>query len=50
MLMFAILITVLLLAVFTEEKKNQNFEQELVIGEGMTENLMLGAASQDSIR
>ncbi len=50
MLMFAVLITVLLLAVFTDVKKNQDFEEDLVIGEDVTENLMFGAASRDSIK
>ncbi len=50
MLMFAVLITVLLLAVFTDVKKNPKFEQELVIGQDVTENSTLGAAGRDSIR
>lgn len=49
-LMFAVLITVLLLAVFTDVEKNPEFEQELGIRENLNENLMVGATGQDSIR
>ncbi len=48
--MFALLIAVLFLAVFTKVEKSAEFEQELVIGVDVTENSMLGAASRDSIR
>lgn len=48
--MFALLITVLILAVFTEVKKNSEFEQERVIGEELTENTMLHKELRDSIR
>ena len=50
MLMFALLITVLLLAVYTEVKQNSEFEQELAIGEDVTENSLLGKEIRDSIR
>ncbi len=53
-LMFAFLIMVLLLAVFTDVKKNREFEHELGIGKDigkdLTENTMLGAASHDSVK
>lgn len=50
MLMFAFLITVLLLAVFTDVRKNPQFEHKLDIGKDITENSMLSAASRDSIK
>ena len=50
MLMFALLITVLLLAVFTDVKQNPEFEHELGIGKDITENSMLAKESRDSIR
>ncbi len=50
MLMFALLITVLLLTVFTDVKQNAEFENELGIGKDITENSMLAKESRDSIR
>lgn len=50
MSMFALLITALLLAVFTEVNKNSEFEQELVGREEVTENSTLNKVLRDSIR
>ncbi|WP_373516862.1 hypothetical protein [Pricia sp.] len=50
LLMFALLIAVLLLTVFTEVEKNPKFEQEFVIGKDIIENTMLANESRDSIR
>ncbi|SDD65214.1 hypothetical protein SAMN05421636_101315 [Pricia antarctica] len=49
-LMFAFLVMVLLLAVFTDVKKNREFEHELGIGKDLTENTMLGTTSHDSVK
>lgn len=50
MLMFALLITVLVMAVFTDVKKDADFQHELGIGNHITENSIMDVANRDSIK
>lgn len=49
-LMFVLLITALLTAVFMESKKDSYFEPKLVVGEDKIQNMMVEIDRQDSIR
>ena len=48
--MFAILVTVLLLAVFTDVEENVEFDKQLGIGEEITKHSALRTAVRDSLQ